>query len=99
MNLVSIAAGLALASASIVVAQATPLTSSPWKQDRFAISFWVDPIVPPNRFDAEYSTIVSYGNNGVLSFVRRAAMACIVASHHRHYQSIVFWTAYKFRGH
>eukprot|EP00942_MAST-04A_sp_MAST-4A-sp1_P013217 g13217.t1 len=29
----------------------------PWKQDRFAISFWVDPMVPPDRFDAEYKRI------------------------------------------
>lgn len=34
---------------------AQPLTA--WKQDRFAISFWVDPIVPPNRFDAEYRRV------------------------------------------
>ena len=31
----------------------------PWKQDRFAISFWVDPIVPPERFDAEYARIAA----------------------------------------
>lgn len=30
---------------------------TPWKQDRFAISFWVDPLVPPERFDAEYKRI------------------------------------------
>ena len=29
----------------------------PWKQDRYAISFWVDPVVPPARFDAEYHTV------------------------------------------
>ena len=29
----------------------------PWKQDRFAISFWVDPMVPPDRFDVEYKRI------------------------------------------
>ena len=28
-----------------------------WRQDRFAISFWVDPVVPPERFDAEYKRI------------------------------------------
>ena len=28
-----------------------------WKQDRFAISFWVDPMVPPERFDAEYKRV------------------------------------------
>ena len=30
---------------------------NPWKQDRFAISFWVDPMVPPERFDAEYQRV------------------------------------------
>ena len=30
---------------------------TPWKQDRFAISFWVDPMVPPERFDAEYKRV------------------------------------------
>jgi hypothetical protein len=31
------------------------LSVSQWKQDRFAIGGWVDPIVPPKRFDAEYA--------------------------------------------
>ena len=30
------------------------VVAAPWRQDRFAISFWVDPVVPPERFDAEY---------------------------------------------
>ena len=29
----------------------------PFRQDRYAISFWVDPMVPPERFDAEYVRI------------------------------------------
>ena len=28
-----------------------------WRQDRFVISFWVDPVVPLSRFDAEYTRI------------------------------------------
>jgi hypothetical protein len=39
-----------------------PLPSSPpWTQDRFVISFWVDPVVPPANFSFEYSRIVSAG--------------------------------------
>ena len=34
-----------------------PTHSSAWTQDRFVISFWVDPIVPPTRYDAEYQRI------------------------------------------
>ena len=30
-----------------------------WKQDRFAISMFVDPIVPPDRFDSEYQRIAN----------------------------------------
>ena len=31
----------------------------PWVQDRFVISFWVDPVVPPSRFAAEYARIAA----------------------------------------
>ena len=42
----------------IMVNSANPPPSPPpWKQDRFAISFWVDPMVPPDRFDVEYKRI------------------------------------------
>ena len=36
---------------------ATPAAATPWVQDRFTISFWVDPVVPPSRFPAEYKRI------------------------------------------
>ena len=29
--------------------------ASGWKQDRFAISIWVDPVVPPEEFPARYA--------------------------------------------
>ena len=29
--------------------------ASGWKQDRFAISIWVDPMVPPDEFPARYA--------------------------------------------
>ena len=47
-------------------AHATMATASPapWEQDRFAISFWVDPIVPPARFDAEYKRHAAWGPCG-----------------------------------
>jgi len=36
-----------------------PHASNPaaWRQDRFAISMWVDPIVPPAEFDSRYAEI------------------------------------------
>jgi hypothetical protein len=40
----------------LVAAESDP-RRNPWKQDRFAISFWVDPMVPPERFDAEYQRV------------------------------------------
>ena len=33
----------------------SPAAPVPWRQDRFVISAWVDPIVPPSRYDAEYA--------------------------------------------
>ena len=45
--------------AATSVATATATAPSPWKQDRFAISFWVDPIVPPSQFDYEYQRIAN----------------------------------------
>eukprot|EP00040_Diaphanoeca_grandis_P012985 m.65688 g.65688 ORF g.65688 m.65688 type:complete len:437 (+) comp23591_c0_seq1:48-1358(+) len=52
---------------AIVLAIATNPTSTvaQWKQDRYAISFWVDPVVPPSQFDAEYA-IVANANFTVL---------------------------------
>ena len=38
-------------------AATTTTTTQEWKQDRFAISFWVDPIVPVTQFNYEYSRI------------------------------------------
>ena len=32
-----------------------------WQQDRFVISFWVDPIVNASQFDAEYARIAAAG--------------------------------------
>ena len=43
-----------IAATTVTAAAPGPV---PWKQDRFAISFWVDPVVPPARFDAEYKRI------------------------------------------
>ena len=33
--------------------------TAPWTQDRFVISFWVDPIVPPAKFSVEYARIAA----------------------------------------
>jgi hypothetical protein len=41
------------------IAHAAAAGRPPWKQDRFAIGFWVDPMVPPERFDAEYARIAA----------------------------------------
>ena len=37
-----------------------------WVQDRFVISFWVDPIVPPAEFDARYAEIAAAHFNVLL---------------------------------
>jgi hypothetical protein len=43
--------------ASLLLLGAAGVAAAPWKQDRFAISFWVDPVVPPAQFDFEYNRI------------------------------------------
>eukprot|EP00038_Savillea_parva_P019538 m.27816 g.27816 ORF g.27816 m.27816 type:complete len:438 (-) comp4455_c0_seq1:116-1429(-) len=50
---------VALAALSTLSGTRADPSVVPWKQDRFAISFWVDPVVPPDRFDAEYATIAA----------------------------------------
>ena len=44
----------------VALLRATP-SSAKWSQDRFVISFWVDPIVPPTNFTAEYRVIKEAG--------------------------------------
>jgi hypothetical protein len=43
--------------APLFLLAAAGVPAVPWKQDRFAISFWVDPVVPPAQFDFEYNRI------------------------------------------
>lgn len=44
----------------VTVALLLPLAATAeWHQDRFAISFWVDPMVPTDRFDAEYARVAA----------------------------------------
>ena len=43
--------------APLLLLAAGTAAAAPWKQDRFAISFWVDPVVPPAQFDFEYNRI------------------------------------------
>ena len=43
----------------VVAAAGPPSPPKPWRQDRFVISAWVDPIVPPARYDAEYARMRS----------------------------------------
>ena len=47
-------------------AAAESSTSAAWVQNRFVISFWVDPIVPPERFPAEYARIADANFTAVL---------------------------------
>jgi alpha-N-acetylglucosaminidase len=46
-------------SSSSAAAASLTIWQPPWKQDRFAIGFWVDPMVPPDRFDEEYARIAA----------------------------------------
>ena len=54
-------------SAEMVVALALALLLAPaaqsapaaWKQDVFAISFWVDPIVPPAEYDYRLAEVAA----------------------------------------
>ena len=39
----------------LTLACALFLCANGWKQDRFAISIWVDPVVPPEEFPARYA--------------------------------------------
>jgi len=41
-------------------------SSASWTQDRFIISFWVDPTVPPSNFSFEYARIASAGFTALL---------------------------------
>jgi hypothetical protein len=43
----------------LVVAAAADPPPKPWRQDRFVISAWVDPIVPPARYGVEYARMRS----------------------------------------
>jgi hypothetical protein len=46
-----------------------------WQQDRFAISFWVDPIVAPAEFDARYAEVAGANFTVVLgNFFERAPL-------------------------
>lgn len=42
----------------VLLGAACPATAR-WVQDRFAISIWVDPIVPPREFDARYAELAA----------------------------------------
>eukprot|EP01045_Picozoa_sp_COSAG04_P037595 COSAG04_NODE_9676_length_841_cov_1.057951_1_plen_74_part_10 len=36
-----------------------PTPTTGWGQDRFVISFWVDPIVPPAQFAERYAEVAA----------------------------------------
>lgn len=55
---------IAAAAAGMAKHAHATMATAPWQQDRFAISFWVDPIVPPARFDAEYKRLAAWGPCG-----------------------------------
>jgi hypothetical protein len=59
VNAAAVAPAAARAAAAAAVDTSTNTTIIPWQQDRFAIGFWVDPMVPPARFDAEYARIAA----------------------------------------
>ena len=57
---------------SLVITASSP-PATPFIQDRFVISFWVDPIVDTNFFVSEYQTI-AFANftalmGGIVSFL------------------------------
>jgi hypothetical protein len=50
-----------------------------WEQDRFIISFWVDPIVNSTQFDATYAQIASAGFTALLGGFGATAPAAVAA--------------------
>ena len=58
-----------------------------WTQDRFVISFWVDPIVAPSDFDARYAEIAAADFNvllGGFGATDRTSVAAQLAAAQRH---------------
>lgn len=74
-------------AASAAAATTAPTAGAPWQQDRFVISAWVDPVVPPSAFGVEYARYAAAGFTTLLggfgattpSEVTAQAAACVAA--------------------
>jgi len=55
------------------------LEAAAWTQDRFVISFWVDPIVNASAFDEEYARLTSAGFNTLLGGFGATSPAAVAA--------------------
>ena len=75
------------APAATAPAASAPAALAPWRQDRFVISLWVDPVVPPANFSFEYARAARAGFTTLLggfgattpAAVRAQAAACAAA--------------------
>ena len=69
---------------SLLLALASPFAcaaaAARWAPDRFLISAWVDPVVPPSEFPAQYATFAAAGFTTLLGGFGATTPAAVAAS-------------------
>jgi hypothetical protein len=63
----------------MLVATAASSSEARWQQSRFTISFWVDPLVAPAKFDARYAEIAAANFSVVLGGFGATTPASVAA--------------------